>query len=722
MNILDKIIQVFKKQEPTKPFVDVELATDETAIYRRLSYTPYFDDEVLDRKKIKVYQQMMTDDEISSCIDTLKTIRLSSGWGVLPASNNERDVAIKDFVVFNLENLENSFEDDLREIMSAVEYGVSINELIWRVCDKGEYKGKIIIGNIKQKNPDKFNLWTDDFGNLQEYGVVNVSAYDFGRKYPTEKFIIYSFAKQFENIWGRSVLRSLYDLWIIKQTLIKAWGVYLEKYGIPPAKAKVPFAHFQNTEMVSRIKQALNQLRFESNIVIPDNIEIEILKTDTNSGSPFENAIRLINEQIRKKILGQTLTGEAGSSSYALGKVHFNILLFYVEQLGKDLAEKAINNQLIKRLVDYNFADVEYYPKFAFNPLVQEDVVQIIEKYYAGVQNGIIKPLPEDENKIRTWLKFPEREIEEEKNNEIEMTTFSENKNKIFTGVRRRTFTKFEEKVDFKNIRDTIESQTSKYTIDIAKILEESLEDLYKQIEKKRIFDEKNIKAVEDLKIKYLGDIKAKFFDMFQNTYNLAIREARKTLIEKKKSLKFQDIDFRKLTPKEVIEFFNTKSYFMTQKERDAIFGIIKPIIFNTIKSGGTIKDFINQATEKMNIYIQQGVIDEEEKYSSSRLETIIRTNVNEAFNYGMRHYYEDPELNGFVEAYQYSAILDDRVRPNHAILDGRVFKASNPVIDRITPPNGYRCRCILVPVVKGEEWEESTLPAGWQPDAGFEK
>jgi len=107
ISFLTKIIQMFKKTKPTKPFIDVELASDDVAIYKRHRFIPYFDDEVLDRKRIKLYRQMMTDAEIFSCINTIKTIRLSSGWEVLPASDDARDAKIRDFVQYNLENLEN---------------------------------------------------------------------------------------------------------------------------------------------------------------------------------------------------------------------------------------------------------------------------------------------------------------------------------------------------------------------------------------------------------------------------------------------------------------------------------------------------------------------------------------------------------------------------------------------------------------------------------------
>ncbi len=723
-NAWQKIIQKFKPSESTKPYIDVELATDDRAVYKRFKYQIYTADELLNRKGLKIFNEMiLSDPVIESAINSLKVLRLSSGWDVLPASNEKRDIEICDFVKWNLENVEGSFEDDLREIMGALEMGISINELVWRVEEKGKYTGKIKIGNIKSKDPSKFNIYTDDFDNIMENGIINISLFDYGKEYPAEKFIIYSFSKRYENVFGTSRLRSIYDLWFLKQRLIEAWGVYMEKFGNPISMIKVPKEKFENDTIREKLLRIIRQLRFETGMVIPEGIEFEIMKAETSGGNPFESAFRYIDEQMTKVILGQTLTSSQGQvGSYSLGKVHFDILSFYIEQLGRDVADKAINKQLIKRLVDYNFSDIVDYPKFVFKPLVQDDIEKIIDKYYAGVQNGIIKPTPEDEKKIREWLKMPVPVNEESANVFKEPVIKFSDKSKIFSGVRRRTFTAYEEKVPFVDIRDIIETETKDYTIRIGKLIEESVSELYDEIAKKKIVEDKKLSEIDRLHIKYLGDIKKEFYDMLLSVFKNSIRIGKQILSEKKKDLKFQEIDFRKMTPKEVLDWFKQKSYFMTNVEKDNIFKIIKPILLNTIKSGGTIKEFINLATDKMQSYVKLGLIDEEDIYTGNRLETIIRTNVNEAFNFGLRHYYEDPELDGFVEAYQYSAILDDRVRPNHAILDGRIFKVSNPIVEKITPALGYNCRCVLVPIVKGEQWEESKLPANWKPDPGFER
>lgn len=83
------------------------------------------------------------------------------------------------------------------------------------------------------------------------------------------------------------------------------------------------------------------------------------------------------------------------------------------------------------------------------------------------------------------------------------------------------------------------------------------------------------------------------------------------------------------------------------------------------------------------------------------RLETIFRTNLQGAYMAG--------RYKGMVEAsdshpyWMYSAILDNRTRPRHRSLHGRVFRWDDPVWQVIYPPNGYNCRCRVRPLTEAQ-------------------
>lgn len=68
----------------------------------------------------------------------------------------------------------------------------------------------------------------------------------------------------------------------------------------------------------------------------------------------------------------------------------------------------------------------------------------------------------------------------------------------------------------------------------------------------------------------------------------------------------------------------------------------------------------------------------------------------------------QDADLFPFI---QYDTIGDDRVRPEHAALDGVVKRWDDPFWDQYFPPNGWRCRCDVLQVVGPETDLEGDAP-----------
>ncbi len=85
------------------------------------------------------------------------------------------------------------------------------------------------------------------------------------------------------------------------------------------------------------------------------------------------------------------------------------------------------------------------------------------------------------------------------------------------------------------------------------------------------------------------------------------------------------------------------------------------------------------------------------------RLETIYRTNVAAAYEAGRQQVIfngRDDDPFGYL---MYSAIMDNRTRPTHKALHGKVMAKSDPAWNAIAPPNGYNCRCTVISITKGQ-------------------
>jgi SPP1 gp7 family putative phage head morphogenesis protein len=94
---------------------------------------------------------------------------------------------------------------------------------------------------------------------------------------------------------------------------------------------------------------------------------------------------------------------------------------------------------------------------------------------------------------------------------------------------------------------------------------------------------------------------------------------------------------------------------------------------------------------------------------TTSRLETVLRTNTNRAATEGLAETMREPKVQAFVPLVEYSATGDNRTRPTHQGLDGYI--GTMEMFDRqgIAPPCGFNCRCALIPVPAAR-----ALERGW--------
>ncbi len=75
-------------------------------------------------------------------------------------------------------------------------------------------------------------------------------------------------------------------------------------------------------------------------------------------------------------------------------------------------------------------------------------------------------------------------------------------------------------------------------------------------------------------------------------------------------------------------------------------------------------------------------------------VETIIETNT--ALAYGQGRYERQRATIRTRPYWEYVAKIDALTRESHATLDGKVWRANDPIWRTIYPPNGYSCRCMV--------------------------
>ncbi|OQB41229.1 MAG: hypothetical protein BWY06_00916 [Candidatus Latescibacteria bacterium ADurb.Bin168] len=294
---------------------------------------------------------------------------LSRRWSIIPASTGARDLATAAFIREALDRIEGSFLDDLRSIAAAVRYGYSLAELVWQPWESTRFGERLTIRAIRDKPPEEFTFTSDEFG-----AVTGVQHHLAGRvrTFPLDRFVHFAFEPEGGNPYGNGLLpRSFWHDWFMREGF-KFWAVYLERFGSPLVRAIVPPA--TSPEERRQVEEVIESVQQRTGVVLPEGIALDFLEASRTGAAGFREFIEEQKQAIAIIVLGQTLTTFVGArGSLALGTVHQTTKEEIVRADAEALAT-VVNEQVIRRLVDANFAGVERYPVWTWEMTSPQDL------------------------------------------------------------------------------------------------------------------------------------------------------------------------------------------------------------------------------------------------------------------------------------------------------------------------------------------------------------
>lgn len=308
------------------------------------------------------------------------------------------DEAIKEFIenVFKNFNILNFISD----IVEASIQGVSLFEINYKyVAELGSVPTDIVL------IPNHLVLYDED---LDEYKLLNIETADYFNIRaasanslqdsidvnqfprididPLKLIEVHSFDGNSRNGLQNGCIDSLIWTYFFKSYGIKDWATYIERYAIPLRMGK--YDPMMGTAEKNSLTEAVKNIGNNSYAVYPNTAEIDFL-TDTGKGNStelFGKYIDYWNEQVSIRLLGQTLTTKMeGSGSYAAAKIHDNVR-HDIKNSDMKLVELTIND-LIKRIIDLNFASVKEYPKFQFTEAENLEYLKTKSEIYNNLKN-----------------------------------------------------------------------------------------------------------------------------------------------------------------------------------------------------------------------------------------------------------------------------------------------------------------------------------------------
>lgn len=414
MGIMSFLRQSFYEQIPPPDNFNGEVARQLDDIYRQWMYAlRKYNPDLLAAKKggLKIYKDMREDDQVKACLQLKKSAVITPGWDI--EGGNEEQV---DFLNFVFDQMEGTMDGFIVSLLSAFDYGFSLHEKVFNYVDQGTYKGKIGLKALRPKSPTRIDFDTDDFGNLKPDGITQRQNSGTYLRLPVDKFILYTYQKEFDNLYGESDLKSAYRPWFVKTNVLRYWAIYLERFSIPIVKGKTTSGRVTDAQR-NDYKKLMTAIQAGMSILLPNDMTMDLLESSRTDRGVFNQAIDAFNVAIARSILIPQLMGlvpQAGVGSYGKSETDLKVFDWVLGAIGKEIQD-VINEQLVCQLIDINYGTQESYPKFEIKPLKQEDKTRIAAAWGEAVARGAATSTIETQKWIREMLDAPEITPDEEK-------------------------------------------------------------------------------------------------------------------------------------------------------------------------------------------------------------------------------------------------------------------------------------------------------------------
>lgn len=714
-------------------------------------------DPLITFKGFRTIEKMLEDPQVAASLGLLRFSVLAGGYTVSPSDANDPEaVEIAKFVEYTLGEMTGTLEDSAWRILDALPRGFSLAEKVWTIYQDGPYKGKMGIKTIKGKKPGAWRFDLDEFDNVLGIQSLNPGT-SYGAVFPPEKFIRFAWSPEYENPYGQSILRAAYRHWWAKDATIKFWNVFNDKFGAPTVTGK--YQPGESQDVINAVLKNLTAFQTDAAIAYPNDWEVALLEVTRSGQSAYEAAVRYHDEQIALAITNQSLATNQhskGGGSKAQGQVHQDALLVN-EGMVKLRLEDVLNEQLIRPTVDYNFANASgKYPRLMFADLKPEDTQAIAEVLAEMIDRGVVG---NGEEWVRERLKFPadERTPEERA---IDLKTIkgqppqepqdpaAELDDQVdppeppqppkvgkgdpaerhdHAGQFGRPLLKFEKRMNFERIEGDQDALEGAFVSDVSKTLSDARRKVIEHVKAEKLFGARgNLEPIKRLELPGGGDLRKALRTALDMGFEAGLTEGDAT-VEKLRESTPEPIavitgeDWRPRPVRELAEdYLAQKPDLIGLEIEEAITREVRSVLVQAIRGDWSESETIHAVSEAFDKWVDEAGLGDAGMSRAANLKAIARTNLNDAYNQGLRSSFESPPNRGFVTALMYSSVMDSRTTPFCRAWDGVIRPIGDPIWNRVTPPNHYGERAIIVPLTRDDDYQITENLPSIKPQRGF--
>lgn len=347
------------------------------------NFLPFYDDQqnLGETQAIRLaYRKMLSDPYIKAALFGKLMGVMALDLQAHPARSRrgssrpmKRDEEIAEFVKWNLTyRLEEGIPGMVWDITSgACLDGHSVNEKVWLIEDKGEWKGKQVLRRLKAKDTGHdVVLETDQYKNVTG---VRALRFNSGEVYHPKDFLIYTHLGLFENPTGMSDFRAAYRAYWMIDTVTKLRAIGAEKRALPVIAGEWPHEKYQ-----ASLEAALAKIKSQNWLAVPKDVKLQALDIAGRSEEFFKSFRDDCVEEIFLAIEGAFLHAMAGGEGKHRGsaksaQTRSDLFKWHLSAAVAHLINDR-DRGLIPDMVDFNFAGVEDYPRITLSGIDDQEL------------------------------------------------------------------------------------------------------------------------------------------------------------------------------------------------------------------------------------------------------------------------------------------------------------------------------------------------------------
>lgn len=443
-------VELAAAAQPTKRKPDEEYGASGTQNLDGFVQTHEYNRDLVFPRSIHVYRKMIrSDPDVQEARNHTRAPLLTAQWDVEAASDDELDQEVAAFVraaYFDWPQQPvgdewpfGSFSEYLDLSLRYLDNGFSLietplklieDDLEWRTPageDRAVRRQWLTWKKFAERLPETIAKWQMEDGLLMG---VEQWAWKGDRwetmPIPASAFVLLINEREGDDFYGKSVLRSSWKPFVLKECVEKVMGVSAERHGIGVNTAYVPQTANADSQVIDRVEEMMRDLNGGDRpyLVFPGP-KGEVTSTNTDGGYFFEivtpNSSALpeligLCEYFRSAIKGNMLArfaelGHGRTGARSTGDTQQQVWYDALHAVAQHICD--VNEIAIRRLVDLNYA-VKRYPRLVCRDIESRNLTEFAEAHAQLVLAQAILPDSSYRKFIRQGMGAPDEDEDAE--------------------------------------------------------------------------------------------------------------------------------------------------------------------------------------------------------------------------------------------------------------------------------------------------------------------